>query len=69
MKCSDNDQPSWVSHGKTIRQLIKELQSFENQDLPVLISIDGGDTRKPISLVKRAGQICLLVNSETQKQG
>jgi pentose-5-phosphate-3-epimerase len=57
-------QPDWVLRGKTIRQLIEELQSFENQDLPVEISVDGGATRKPISLVKKAGQVCLLVNSE-----
>jgi len=57
-------QPDWVVRGKTIRQLIKELQSFENQDLFVEISLDGGDTHKPISLVKKAGQTCLLVNSE-----
>jgi hypothetical protein len=58
-------QPTWVNRGKTIRQLIKELQSFENQDLFVEISLDGGDTHKPISLVKKSGQTCLLVNSET----
>jgi hypothetical protein len=57
-------QPDWVVRGKTIRQLIKELQSFENQDLLVEISLDGGDTHKPISLVKKSGQTCLLVNSE-----
>lgn len=56
--------PEWVVRGKTIRQLIKELQSFENQDLLVEISLDGGDTHKPISLLKKSGQICLLVNSE-----
>jgi len=64
METIDNSQPSWVTRGKTIRQLIKELQSFENQDLPVEISIDGGETRKPISLVKKSGSVCLLVNSE-----
>ncbi|THK39231.1 hypothetical protein EHS39_05965 [Ensifer sp. MPMI2T] len=57
-------QPSWVTRGKTIRQLIWELQSFENQDLLVEISVDGGLTHKPISLVKWSGQKCLLVNSE-----
>ncbi len=57
-------QPEWVLRGKTIRQLIKELQSFEDQDLLVEISVDGGDTRKPISFVKKSGEICLLVNSE-----
>lgn len=57
-------QPDWVIRGKTIRQLIKELQSFENQDLFVEISLDGGDSHKPISLVVKSGQSCLLVNSE-----
>jgi hypothetical protein len=57
-------QPDWVVRGKTIRQLINELQSFENQELFVEISLDGGDTHKPISLVKKFGQTCLLVNSE-----
>lgn len=58
-------QPAWVARGKTIRQLIRELNSFENQDLFVEISVDGGDSHKPISLVKKSGQLCLLVNSES----
>jgi len=57
-------QPDWVTRGKTIRQLIKELQSFENQDLLVEISLDGGDTHMPISAIGKYGQLCLLVNSE-----
>ena len=53
-----------VTRGKTIRQLIKELQTFENQDLEVQISLDDGETHKPVSiLVKRKGY-CLIVNSE-----
>jgi len=36
--------PEWVTRGKTIRQLIKELESFENQDLEVRLSLDDGDT-------------------------
>lgn len=59
------EQPEWVTRGKSIRQLIKELQSFENQDLVVEISIDDGETSKPISLVKKSGELCLLVNSES----
>ncbi|MDD4928802.1 MAG: hypothetical protein PHP85_05940 [Gallionella sp.] len=62
-KCQDV-QPNWVTLGKTIQQLIKELQSFENQDMLVEISTDSGKTQKPISLVKKSGQVCLLVNSE-----
>lgn len=57
-------EPSWVTRGKTIKELIAELRTFENQDMFVEISINGGDLRKPISLVKKSGQVCLLVNSE-----
>ncbi|MGQ8920204.1 hypothetical protein ACUUYP_22655 [Pseudomonas lundensis] len=58
------NNPEWVLKGKKISQLIEELQSFENQDLLVEISLDGGNTHKPISLVKKSGDVCLLVNSE-----
>ena len=58
------NNPEWVLKGKKISQLIEELQSFENQDLLVEISLDGGNTHKPISLVKKSGSVCLLVNSE-----
>ncbi|WP_202820324.1 hypothetical protein [Roseateles aquatilis] len=58
------DQPEWVTRGKAIRQLIAELQSFENQEMMVEISLDDGYFHKPISLVKKSGKICLLVNSE-----
>lgn len=64
MSIDSTMQPDWVVRGKTIRQLIKELQSFENQDMFVEISLDGGDSHKPISLIKKSGQLCLLVNSE-----
>jgi hypothetical protein len=60
--------PDWVTSGKTICQLIKELQSFGNQDLEVRISVDDGDTHKPISLVLKSGDVCLLVNSESTKR-
>jgi hypothetical protein len=65
MKKQSKTPPSWVTCGKTIRGLIKELQSFENQDLFVEISLDDGDTHKPISLVIKSGELCLLVNSES----
>lgn len=64
MKKSVIEHPTWVTRGKTIRQLIEELQSFDNQDLPVQISVDDGETHKPISLVIKSGHYCLLVNSE-----
>ena len=65
MSTDSNSQPDWVVRGKTIRQLIRELQSFENQDLFVEMSLDGGETHKPISLVGKYGQRCLLVNFES----
>ncbi len=64
MNLESKSRPAWVVRGKTIRQLIKELQSFENQDLLVEISLDGGDTHKPISIVIKSDQKCLLANSE-----
>ena len=58
--------PHWTSRGKTVADLIKELQSFENQDLEVRISVDGGDTSLPISLVgKVEDKYALLMNCET----
>ena len=39
--------PKWVVQRKTIKQLIKALQTFENQDLVVEISVDGGEVHKP----------------------
>jgi len=56
--------PEWVTRGKTIRGLIKELQTFENQDLLVGISLDGGVSKKPISIVIKSDGMCLLVNCE-----
>ena len=60
--------PSWVTQGKTIRQLVKELQSFEDQDLEVQVSIDGGTTRKPISLVGKSNGVALLKNCESDSR-
>lgn len=37
----------WIVKGKTIRELIVDLQSFENQDLKVEISTDSGKSRRP----------------------
>lgn len=54
-------EPAWVTRGKTIRQLIEELCTFENQDMEVQISVDDGEQRKPISLVKKSKGCCLLV--------
>lgn len=66
---SETDQkPAWIIKGKTIRGLIEELKTFEDQDLEVRISVDDGTTSRCISMVKKqnrlAGSFCLLVNCE-----
>jgi hypothetical protein len=61
--------PTWVTRGKTIRQLIKELLTFEDQDSEVRISLDYGDTHRPISIVERHGAFCVLVNAEEFHHG
>ncbi|WP_151811829.1 hypothetical protein [Acinetobacter bereziniae] len=53
-----------VTRGKSIKQLIKELESFEDQNLLVEISFDDGDSSKPISLVGKIDGKCILLNCE-----
>lgn len=64
----NKEKPSWVTQGKSIRQLIQELQSFEDQDLKVRISVYDGNVHKCVSLVEKrmdgSTPFCLLVNSE-----
>ena len=63
-----NTNPNWVTRGKSIRQLIEELQTFEDQDIEVKISVDDGETFKCISLVENVNEndrsFCSLTNSE-----
>lgn len=54
----------WITKGKTISQLIEELLTFEDQNLEVRISLDGGETHRPISIVGRFDGLCLLINCE-----
>ena len=62
--------PAWVTGGKTIRQLIEELQTFEDQDIEVRISVDYGDTHACISLVENhQGTFCLLTSAESYYKG
>ncbi len=46
--------PDWTSKGKSVAQLIEELRTFESQEMEVRISLDGGDTSVPISLVGKS---------------
>jgi hypothetical protein len=62
--------PAWVTRGKSIRQLIKELQTFDDQDMEVRISVDYGDSHACISLVeKHKESFCLLVGAESYYKG
>jgi hypothetical protein len=67
----NKEKLSWVNRGKSIRQLIQELQSFEDQGLEVRISVDDGKVHKCISLVEKrmddATPFCLLVNAESSE--
>ncbi|KZE52712.1 hypothetical protein FIU09_19600 [Stenotrophomonas maltophilia] len=53
-------EPSWVVRGKTTRGLIDELMTFDDLDMHVEISVDGGDTVLPISLVGQDERECVL---------
>lgn len=65
-----HSMPEWVTRGKTIRQLIEELRSFEDQDREVRLSLDDGATHFPISLVTKQGdKLCVLRNSEAYHEG
>jgi hypothetical protein len=60
-----NKTPKWVKRGKSIRQFVKELETLEDKSMEVRISLDGGATHKPISIVgKHEDKYCLLINSE-----
>ncbi len=59
------ESENWVTGGKSIRQLIKELQTFDDLDVEVRISIDDGENHKPISIVgneqvDKNTNICIL---------
>jgi len=57
--------PELTRRGKTVRQLMEELQSFENREFEVRISIDSGDTSVPILLVgKTENKYALPVNCD-----
>jgi hypothetical protein len=45
---------------QTISDLILELESFEDQGLEVLLSVDGGQTTRPISMIGNNVGRCLL---------
>ncbi|RMH91907.1 hypothetical protein EA797_03990 [Stutzerimonas zhaodongensis] len=57
--------PDWTSKGKTVADLAKELLSFEDQEMEVRISLDGGDTSLPVSLVGKSNRkYAVLINCQ-----
>ncbi len=61
---SEKDASDWTKRGKSINELIQELESFDNQDMEVKISTDGGDTFESINLVGKQDSICCLITYE-----
>ena len=62
--------PEWVTRGKTIRQLIQELSTFQDQEREVRLSLDYGETHRPISVVQSRGEkYCILLNAEDYHNG
>jgi len=56
-------EPRWKARGRTVAQLIDELAAFGDPQLEVRISVDGGTTSLPISLVtRRDGKYVVLEN-------
>ncbi|PHQ80332.1 MAG: hypothetical protein COB66_05005 [Coxiella sp. (in: Bacteria)] len=61
---TDEQKPEWVTRGKTIRELIPEILSFDDIDTKVKISTDNGETHQTISLVVKSRGACVLMNCE-----
>ncbi|MNE04961.1 hypothetical protein D3C80_975090 [compost metagenome] len=57
-----DDRLGWEGRGKTVEGLIEELKTFEDKRIKVEISLDGGVTSRPISLVGKKDGKCLLIS-------
>ena len=56
----DAAQPAWIMKGKSITQLIKELGSFEDQNLEVRLTFNDGAYHRPISILTRRDGYAML---------
>ena len=45
------NQNEWGEKDKSIAQVIDELKTFEDQELIVMVSSDGGETLRPVKLL------------------
>jgi hypothetical protein len=62
-----NLDADYTDRGKTVEQLIKELKTFENQQLEVRISVDGGLTSYPVSILcKRENTYATIENHQDE---
>lgn len=52
----------WKCRGKTVEELIEELNSFEDKSIKVELSFDGGAASVPISIVGKKDGKCLLIS-------
>lgn len=66
MQKHTDTEPTWENRGKTIKELIRDLLTFENQNQEVRISADGGDTIVPISAAVRRNGMCILLFDSPQ---
>ena len=53
-------QTQWINSDKKLLDLIAALRSFEDQELEVLLSVDGGQSTLPITVVGNNKGRCLL---------
>ena len=42
---------NWSAKNKNISQLVQELRTFENRELIVMVSSDGGETFNPVKSI------------------
>ncbi|MDO4796046.1 MAG: hypothetical protein Q4A28_08940 [Brachymonas sp.] len=48
-----NASPAWEERQKSITQVIRELKSFEDQELIVAVTDDEGQTFKTVKLISK----------------
>jgi hypothetical protein len=56
----NESEEQWGAAIKNINQVIEELQTFEDRELTVMVSSDGGETFKPVKLIGKG-----FANNET----
>ncbi len=56
----NESEDRWGAASKNISQVIAELQTFEDRELTVMVSADGGENFKPVKLIGKG-----FANNET----